>query len=58
MSNTTYDTETTYLDEIGIYSCNNCGACASSINAIKHYTTCKKGEAKKWENFYEKNNDG
>lgn len=37
-----------------VWSCNNCGAYASSIENIKHHTTCKQGEAKHWEDFYEK----
>ena len=43
------DTETTYVDEADVHVCNNCGACAGTVVGIKHYATCKKGEAKKWE---------
>jgi hypothetical protein len=28
--------------------CNNCGALAHTIAEVKHYKTCKAGEAKKW----------
>jgi hypothetical protein len=35
-----------------ICSCNNCGAFASSPEKIKHFDTCRRGEAKKWEKFY------
>ena len=55
--------ECTYIgpDESGldedIFVCNNCGAHAETIESISHHNTCKKGEAKKWEKFYEENSD-
>jgi len=51
------DNETTYIDEADVYVCNNCGAYAGSVGAIKHYGTCKKGESKHWEEHYNKEVD-
>ena len=39
-----------------INKCNNCGAYAEEGTKIKHYDTCRPGEAKYWENFYEEAN--
>ena len=39
-----------------VYSCNNCGAYAPGIELIIHHKGCKLGEAKRWEEFYEKAN--
>lgn len=49
--------ETTYIEEADVHVCNNCGAHSASIDTINHYPACKKGESKKWEKFYSKNND-
>ena len=51
--------ECTYMDEddIQVFVCNNCGAHHESVKDIPHHTTCKKGEAKRWEKFYSENND-
>lgn len=41
----------------GIRQCLDCGATAENNNAIEHYTSCKPGEAKRWEKHYEKENE-
>ena len=43
--------EYTWVDE-NICVCNDCGAHASSEEGVVHHKTCKPGESKKWENFY------
>ena len=51
--------EVTHLvegDFLDIYQCNNCGAHADRAADIKHYPTCKPGESKKWEKFYDETN--
>lgn len=52
--------ETTAVD-IGfneiMHVCDNCGAQASSPNSIGHYATCKSGESKRWEKYYNKANE-
>jgi hypothetical protein len=40
-----------------MYVCNNCGAHALQEKDIEHHPTCVPGEAKKWEEFYEKANE-
>ena len=42
----------TYIDEAGVYICNDCGAFSTRITEIKHYKTCTPGDADKWENHY------
>jgi len=44
------------IDEDGFdsFSCINCGAYAEKPEDIKHHKGCCPGEAKKWEEFYEK----
>ena len=49
--------ETTYIEEADVYQCNNCGACAQRGSVIEHYSSCKSGEAKWWEDFYNKANE-
>lgn len=46
----------TYIDtELGNYwVCNDCGASHEIADFIQHSKSCKPGDAKKWENFYEK----
>jgi len=34
------------------FTCNNCGACAERIKDIRHYATCKRGEAERWRKYY------
>lgn len=46
----------TYIREANVHQCNDCGAHAESISAIQHHPTCKPGESKKWERFYDKAN--
>lgn len=46
------NTETTFIEEAGVYVCNNCGANASSPEKIKHHDNCRRGEAARWEKFY------
>ena len=43
----------TKIDQ-GIFQCNDCGAHAANIKAIKHFKTCVPGESAKWEKI---NND-
>lgn len=42
-----------YIEEEGIYVCNNCRAHATSPEEIKHFATCQPGETKKWEKIYD-----
>lgn len=44
--------EQTYIDEADVYVCDNCGAFAAPGEIIVHHTTCRAGEAKYWEKFY------
>jgi hypothetical protein len=46
------NTEITFIDEEGIYVCNNCGAHATSPEKIQHFATCSPGESEKWEKIY------
>ena len=50
------DNETTYIEEGDVYVCDNCGAYAPPHKTIKHHTTCRKGESKYWEKFYNEAN--
>lgn len=34
------------------FCCDNCGASAERIKDIEHYATCKRGESKRWEKYY------
>lgn len=49
------DTETTFIEDVGVHVCHNCGAQATEIKEIKHYEICKPGESKKWEKYYNEN---
>lgn len=53
--------EVTYIEDdecdLYIYQCNNCGAYAPGIELIIHHKGCKLGEAKHWEEFYERANE-
>jgi hypothetical protein len=49
--------ETTFIPDVHMYVCNNCGAHALLEDEIQHHPTCTPGEAKRWEEFYEKAND-
>jgi len=40
-----------------IVTCNDCGAYAPKGTPLEHYISCVPGEAKKWEEFYEKANE-
>ena len=40
-----------------VRNCNDCGAYAILPKKVKHYDSCKIGESKKWEKFYENAND-
>jgi hypothetical protein len=41
-------------EDYTVYSCNNCGAHSlKSPKDIKHHDTCKPGDSKRWEKFYE-----
>jgi hypothetical protein len=43
-----------HTDNLDVYECINCGALADDDpDLIVHYKTCKKGESKKWEKFYD-----
>lgn len=50
------DDEITKVDD-DIFQCNNCGAYASTAKAIQHFPTCKPGESKRWEGFYNDANE-
>lgn len=47
------NSETTFIEEAGVYVCNNCGANASSPEKIKHHDNCKIGESKRWKELYD-----
>lgn len=49
--------ETTYIDEANIFVCDNCGAYADTIDRINHHSSCRHGESKKWEKFYNKSEE-
>jgi len=36
----------------GVHVCDDCGAFAEKVEDIEHHATCKPGEAKRWEDFY------
>lgn len=48
--------EYTWIED-DVCVCNNCGAHASSEKKVKHYKTCRAGESKRWENFYNQNQE-
>ena len=39
------------MDDVCV--CDNCGAHASTKEAIKHHSSCQPGESKRWQKFYE-----
>lgn len=43
--------------DLDMWCCVNCGAFADTVAEIKHYDTCKPGEAEYWRKFYEENPD-
>lgn len=43
--------EITWIDNVCV--CDNCGSHAANEDDIIHHSTCKLGESKKWEEFYE-----
>jgi len=49
--------EYTEIEEAGVHVCNDCGAYAESPEQVEHHLTCKPGESKRWEKFYEENPD-
>jgi len=51
------DSEFTYIDDADMWQCNNCGAYATTREAIQHHSTCKPGEAEYWEEFYTSNSE-
>ena len=42
----------TYIDEAGVWVCNDCGAHGLTKEDIGHHDTCKPGESEKWEKIY------
>ena len=36
----------------GVITCNDCGAFAGRIQDIIHYNSCRSGESKRWERYY------
>jgi hypothetical protein len=48
--------EYTRIDD-NLYQCNDCGAYSEDPREVKHFATCKPGESKYWEKFYEENPD-
>ena len=53
--------ECTYIRDdrydVKSYVCDNCGAHSESVHGIHHHDTCKKGESKKWEEVYSRNEE-
>ena len=49
---TDMEDEYTYIEEAGIWQCNNCGAYATEKTDIKHYASCKPGESEYWKEYY------
>ena len=50
------DNEVTWvLNDVCV--CNNCGQHSDKPENIVHCKTCKAGESKKWEKYYEKANE-
>ena len=46
-----------YTEYGKVCCCDNCGAFASKPEDIKHHSTCKPGESKFWQDFYENANE-
>ena len=46
------NSEITFMDEEGIYVCNNCGAHAISPGEIQHFDSCSPGESERWKKMY------
>ncbi len=44
--------EQTHIEEADVYVCDNCGAYAPPEKTIIHHATCRAGECKHWEKFY------
>ena len=44
--------ETTFIPDVHMYVCNNCGAHALREEDIEHFPNCKPGESKYWEEHY------
>lgn len=44
------------IDE-GVFQCLDCGAHAKTAEQVVHHPTCEPGDARRWENFYEKANE-
>ena len=42
----------TYIDEAGIWVCNDCGAAGLMKEDIIHFDSCERGESEKWEKVY------
>lgn len=45
------------IDGKTVVICSNCGAAGETIKDVKHYESCKAGEAKRWEKYYREQND-
>jgi len=44
----------TYIEEAGVWICNDCGSLGPMIEDIIHHDTCERGESEKWEEIYSK----
>ena len=47
----------TYIDEAGIWVCNDCGAAGLMKEDIIHFDSCERGESEKWEKIYSEDVD-
>ena len=51
------DNQIEYMKELKLFLCVDCGAYAKTKEKIKHYSTCKPGEAEYWAKHYSKEED-
>ena len=42
----------TYMSDVRIYVCKDCGAYAKSMGAVKHFNNCIPGISERWAKYY------
>ena len=42
----------TYLEDVPIVVCGDCGATAFTKERVRHYDSCEPGSSKRWEKYY------
>lgn len=43
--------------DVKAYVCDSCGSHSESVHDINHHSTCRIGDAKRWEEFYSRDNE-